>query len=184
MQVNFIHFFLQKIIRWYICFINEETEVIVAVVSIPIWPKAECILCNRKGKGFCFLFSSYSFLRLLCQTCPYSFLRVFSLCLVDITLEIHPWSLCLYIDVLWVSERKLLACISCFLQIGKSSRSSLACPLVLQFGIIGLLLLDTIMVIISLQKVLKVYSSGPEKERHIQTDAYLLLIGKVNSLEI
>lgn len=69
-------FFLRKSYRWYMCFINDETAVILAVVPKPIWPKAECILYIRKKQGF-FFFSSYCFLMSLHQTCPYSFLRTF-----------------------------------------------------------------------------------------------------------
>ena len=73
--ISSIFFPLRKSYRWYMCFMSDETEVILAVVPKPIWPKAECIFYIRKKQGF--FFSSYCFLMSLHQIYPYSFLRTF-----------------------------------------------------------------------------------------------------------
>lgn len=64
----------RKSYRWYVCFMNDETEVTLAIVPKPVWPEAECILYIRKSRGSS---ASYCFLMLLRQTCPYSFLSIF-----------------------------------------------------------------------------------------------------------
>lgn len=99
-------FFLRKSYRWYMCFINDETAVILAVVPKPIWPKAECILYIRKKQGF-FFFLLTAFLCHYIRLALTPSWGLFFLCLVDIILEIHSRSLCLHRDLLQVSWQKI-----------------------------------------------------------------------------
>lgn len=95
---------LRKSCRWYICFMSDKTDVILAVALKPIGAKAQYILYIKKSKVSSLLLTAFfcCYIR-LALTPPWGF---FKICLVDTILEIHPWSLCLHRDLLQYLERR------------------------------------------------------------------------------